>query len=334
MDFFTHIIVSVALANQIRQDEDSSRAFLLGGLTPDFDVFFTWLPALIPQLFILQHRGLFHTVFIAPFMVMAVILSTKHFEKTIFIKRLQVPFHGLHTKLSFKTVVWGMLGFCLHLFMDIITQGGLPLFYPLVDQRITSSTISVFDPVITILSSILVLRFLFRKITDPEKYSSIQFKRVATSISILFIFLLGIYGSFEVVTIVIHSPTSTSPDIIPIFRWTIKEKDKTISISYVNQLSQTPVKTYNYTSLTYNQSDWDFSAIESVIEEAKRTLDYQKFKFQLGSDTRIAWNVTFNEIEHLWEISCLDTLRDAQNRFYGLTASFIEAEVIIHLNQN
>ena len=55
MDFFTHIIVSVAIANTLSQDEDSHRAFIIGGIAPDVDILVSWLSVLIPQLFFL-HR--------------------------------------------------------------------------------------------------------------------------------------------------------------------------------------------------------------------------------------------------------------------------------------
>jgi len=335
MDFFTHIVISFAVANQLHQDEDSFRAFIIGGLAPDVDVLVSWLPALIPQLFILQHRGLFHTVFAAPFIVILLILSINYSKEFIFIKRLQKPFQELNIRLNSNTVIWGVIGFFLHLCMDIITQGGLILFYPLINQRITISIISVFDPLITLLSSVLVFRFVYSKLTGSNTHSLLQFKKAATSVTILFVILLGIYGFFQVTTIVNHSPSSTSPDIIPLFRWTVMERNKTISIHIINQLTQNIISTYNYSSLTYNQTYWDILSIESVVEQAKATIKYKRFEFQLGSDTRLAINVTFNEMENRWEISFLDTLHDAQNRFYGISNwSLMETEVVIYLNQS
>jgi len=334
MDFFTHIVVSVAIANQLTQDEDSQRAFIIGGLAPDIDVLIFWLPVLIPQLFVLQHRGLFHTVILAPFMAMALILSTRYYERYNFVNRLKEPFQEMITEFNPTTVIWGVLGFLLHLCMDCITQGGLHLFYPLIYQRIAISTISIFDPLITLLSSVIVLRFIYSKLTSSSTYSVSQFKKSAKSISILFVILLSIYGLLQVYTIVTHSPTSTTPDILPPFRWVVSKENNVISIHMVNQLTQEIVKTYNYSPLAYNQTHWNITIIEFIVEQAKGTITYKEFEFQLDSETRLALNVTFNEMENRWEIVFLDALRDAQNRFYGIPlGAFLNVEVVIHLSQ-
>jgi membrane-bound metal-dependent hydrolase YbcI (DUF457 family) len=334
MDFFTHIVVSATIANQLSQDEDSQRAFIIGGIAPDLDVLIFWLPALIPQLYILQHRGLFHTVILAPFMVMALILSTRYYERYNFINRLEEPFQEMITEFNPTTVILGILGFLLHLSMDCITQGGLHLFYPLIYQRIAISTISIFDPLVTLLSSVIVLRFIYSKLTGSRTYSVSQFKKSAKSISILFVILLSVYGLLQVNTIVTHSPTSTTPDIIPPFRWVVSEENNVISIHMVNQLTQEIVKTYTYSPLAYNQTRWNITIIESIVEQAKGTITYKEFEFQLDSETRLALNVTFNEMENRWEIVFLDALSDAQNRFYGiLFGGFLNAEIIIHLSQ-
>ena len=61
---------------------------------------------------------------------------------------------------------------------------------------------------------------------------------------------------------------------------------------------------------------------------------YKEFEFQLGSETRLAFNVTFDEIDNLWEIVVLDTLRDAQNKFYGIPSrGLFNTEVIVNLSQ-
>lgn len=332
MDIFLHIVVNAAVAHQLSQDENSQRAFVLGGIAPDMDVFLAWIPIIIPQLFILQHRGLFHTVFVAPFIVSALIFSTKYLKRFNFIQRLQEPFQAMYTELNYSTILWGVFGVFMHLIMDCITPGGLQLFYPFINQRITINLISVIDPLVSLLSSVIVLRFIYNKLISSSTYSFLQFKKSARSICILFVVLLTVYGFLEVNTIISHSPISTKPEIIPIFRWIHKEDHNTISISLVNQLTQKAVRTYNYSSLTYNQTIWNITTIDSIVNQAKDTFDYEEFKFQLESETYLAVNVTINEEENRWEISFLDTFQDAQLRFYGFPGgSFMEPEVIIHL---
>ncbi|MFX0207055.1 MAG: metal-dependent hydrolase [Candidatus Hodarchaeota archaeon] len=334
MDFFTHIVVSVALTNQLSQDEDSQRAFIIGGIAPDLDVLVFWIPVVIPQLYILQHRGLLHTVILAPFVVIALIFSTRYFKRFNCINRLEEPFQEMITEFNPTTVILGVLGFLLHLGMDCITQGGLHLFFPLINQRIAISTISIIDPLITLFSSVVVLRFIYSILSNSTTYSVSQFKKSAKYISILFVILLSFYGLLQFNTIITHSPTATTPGIIPPFRWFVNEKNNGISIHLVNQLNQKIVKTYNYSPLTYNKTRWNNIIIESVVEQVKGKLKFKEFEFQLGAETRLAFNVTFHEMENRWEIVVLDTLRDAQNRFYGIASGgFLNNEVVIHLSQ-
>ncbi|MFX0211013.1 MAG: metal-dependent hydrolase, partial [Candidatus Hodarchaeota archaeon] len=230
MDLFTHITVSVAIVTTLSHDEDSQRAFIIGGMAPDVDVLISWLSTLIPQLFFLQHRGLFHAVLVAPVITMVLIFLTKYSERFNYIKRFKERFQEMYTEFNSKTVFWGVLGSLIHLFMDFITQGGLHLFYPLIYQRISISTISVFDPLITIISSIIVLRFVYSKFMGSSTYSLSQVKKSVKLTSILFVILLIVYGLLQVNTVVVQSPISTTPDSIPIFRWVVSEENNFISI--------------------------------------------------------------------------------------------------------
>jgi inner membrane protein len=334
MDFFTHIIVSVVIANQLSNDNDSQRAFIIGGIAPDLDVLIFWLPAVIPQLYILQHRGLFHTVIMAPFIIMPLIYSTRYFKSFNFINRLKEPFQEMITEFNLTTVILGFLGFLLHLIMDCFTQRGLHLFFPLIYRRITISTISTIDPLITLFSSVIVLRFIYSTLTNSTRYSVSQFKKSAKSIFTLFVIVLSIYSLLQLNTIATHSSTTTSSDFIPPFRWIVIEENNVISIQMVNQLTQKIVKTYNYSPLTYNKTRWNITTVESVIEQAKGMFKYKEFEFQLGAETRLAYNVTFYEMDNRWEIVVLDTLGDAQNRFYGISyGGFLKNEVVIYLSQ-
>ncbi|UCG90582.1 MAG: metal-dependent hydrolase, partial [Candidatus Heimdallarchaeota archaeon] len=243
-----HIVVNAAIANQLSRDENSQRACILGGIVPDLDVIIAWIPFIIPQFFILQHRGLFHTIIAAPFIAGAMIVSTQLFRKINFVQRLDEPFKAIRTELNYRSFLWGVFGVFLHLILDIISYNGILLFYPLSDQRIALNLISVVDPLVSVLSGLIVLRFIYNKYIDSSTYSFLHFKKSARTISVLFVLLLVVYGSLQVNTIVTQSPISTKPEIIPLFRWMYTEDENEITISLVNQLTQDIIKTYNYAS--------------------------------------------------------------------------------------
>jgi membrane-bound metal-dependent hydrolase YbcI (DUF457 family) len=334
MDIFLHIVVNTAVAHQLSQDNDSRRVFILGGIVPDMDVLFAWIPIVMPHLFVLQHRGLFHTVFAAPFIVSILIFSTKYFKRFNFIQRLDEPFQALYTKLNFRTILWGVLGVFIHLIMDTITPGGLQLFYPFIDQRITINLVSVIDPFVSVLSSLIVLRFTYNKLIKPSTYTFSKFKKSSQSVTILFVFLLAVYGFLQVNTIVTHSTVSTKSEIVPLFRWVFHKDQDAITIQLVNQLTQNAVKTYKYPSLTFNQTAWNATIIDSIITQAKNTFEYKSFKFNLESEVYLAVNATFNGEENRWEVSFQNTFLDAQLRFYGFSDfSLMRTKEVIHLNQ-
>jgi membrane-bound metal-dependent hydrolase YbcI (DUF457 family) len=334
MDIFSHIVVNAAIAHQLSRDENSQRACILGGIVPDLDVIFAWIPFIIPQFFILQHRGLFHTVIAAPFIAGAIIVSTKFSRKINFGQRLDEPFKAIYTELNYRSFIWGVSGVFLHLLLDIISYNGIVLFYPFSEQRIALNLISVIDPLVSVLSGLIVLRFIYNKYIDSSTYSFLHFKKSSRSISMLFVLLIVVYGFFQVNTMAIQSPISTKPEIIPLFRWMHIEDENEISISLVNQLTQDIVKTYNYASLSYNQTAWNITSINSVVKAAKQTLDYKIFQYERTSEAYFAVNVTYNVEENEWEVSFLDTFQDAQFKFYGFpSGSFMEKEVSVRVSQ-
>jgi inner membrane protein len=334
MDFFTHIVINSAIASQFLRSENNQRAFILGGIVPDLDVIFVWIPLLVPQLFIFQHRGIFHTIFAAPFIVVALILSTKYFNIINFVKRLREPLQAMYTELNYCSAIWGILGVFVHLILDCITPGGLLLFYPVIQQRITLNLISYFDPIFLLLSSIIVLRFIYHKLISSSNYSFSHLKKSARPVFVLFVFLLTGYGILQFITVTTYSPMSTQPEFIPIFRWVSNEDQNTISIRLIDQLTQQIVRTFNYSSLTYNPTDGSLATINIIIRQAKDTLEYQKFKFQQESEAYLAINVTLNTEEARWEVSFLDTFQDAQFRFYGIPNElFMIAKTTIFLPQ-
>lgn len=334
MDIFSHIVVNAAISHQLSRDENSQRACILGGIVPDLDLISAWIPFIIPQLFFLQHRGLFHTVIAAPFIVCAMIVSTRFFRNINFVQRLDEPFKAIYTELNYRSFLWGATGVFLHLILDLISYNGILPFYPLSEQRIALNLISVIDPLISVLSGLIVLRFIYNKYINSSTYSFFHFKKSARSISMLFVLLLIVYGSLQVNTMVNQSPISTKPEIIPLLRWIYKEDENGVTISLVNQLTQDIIKTYNYAYITYNQTAWNITTINSLIKEAKQSLDYKIFQFERTSEAYFTVNVTFNEEENEWEVSFLDTFQDAQSKFYGFpTGPFMENEVIIRVSQ-
>lgn len=332
MDFFTHLVVSAAIAFTIFNDEDYQRAFIIGGIAPDFDVLIAWFPMLLPDLYFLQHRGLIHTVFFAPLAAALLIGATGRLERISDREAIQRLSQEIATPLTARTILMGTAGAFGHLFLDVLTTWGVPLFYPVLSTRFSLGVIPVFDPVVTLLSTAVVILFLYNQIRPPAGLSFGQFVRVSRGIGVLFCCLVLLYGSLQAYTLTTQSPTpaSSAPEVLAIYRWTLLEEDDYIRIHFVNQLTQEIEKSYSYPILTFNDTMWTVELIERVIDKAKTTTDYKAYDFQLDPESRVVYEVDFVDEEDIWEVRLINSLRDAQQRHYGFPDwSFFEDDTTI-----
>lgn len=332
MDFFTHVVVSAAVAFTIFNDEDYQRAFIIGGIAPDFDVLIAWFPMLLPDLYFLQHRGLIHTVFFAPLIAVLLIGATGWLGRISDRDAIQRLSQEITTPLTVRTILMGAGGSLGHLLLDLLTTWGVPLFYPFLSTRFSLGVIPVFDPVVTLLSTGVVVLFLYNQVRPPAGVSFGQFVRISRGIGVLFCCLVILYGSLQAYTLTTQSPTPTSstPEVLAVYRWTLSEEDDHIRIHFVNQLTQEVEKSYSYPILTFNDTLWTVEMIERVIAEAKTTTDYKAFDFQLDPESRVVYEVSFVEEEDTWKVRLINPLRDAQRRHYGLPNwSFFEEDTTI-----
>ncbi len=328
MDLFTHITVSVAIAYFLFPDDNRQRAFIIGGIAPDLDVLISWIPILSPELYVLQHRGLTHTIFFAPITAIIFIFLTQYVEKLT----SKESFHKIITPLNRQTSFSAFFGANLHLSLDLITYSGVPLLYPITSTRYSIGILTVFDPLITVLSAVLVFWVVIRQIKPNESFSFSKFVNYSQVTAGLFLILIFIYSSLFVYTIATQSPTTSSAEFIPIFRWILIEEEDQIHVHLVNQLFQDKVETYSYQKMSFNRTLWNDMTINSVMDEAKRTTDYKAFAFDLEPATRLVYEVKFNDEDGNWEVRITNTLRDAQRRSYGFLGSFFDHELIITVN--
>lgn len=323
-------MVSVAIGSTSHKDEDNQRAFIIGGIAPDFDVLVSWLPILWSELYFLQHRGLFHTVFFAPVVAAALIGLTGYLGRVSDKNLIQTASQRIATPLTSRSIAAGFFGSIMHLLMDWISVRGVVLFYPLDSTRYSLSVISVIDPIITLLSTALLILWLYGQVKQSYSFSFPKFVKFSRLISVLFVCLVAFYGSLQFYTLTTQSPTSSTPALLPIYRWVLHEESDQMIVQIVNQLTQEVEKSYSYPILTFNQTLWTEEMIETVIDAAKDTLDYKAFEFQVDPETRLVYEIEFVAKKAKWEVSITNVLQDAQRRYYGmLDWSLFEREKII-----
>lgn len=162
MDLFTHFIVPFILLFFLKSRYKLEGAF--GGISVDFDFFIIFVGILFPQLFVFTHRGITHS-FVFGFVsavIFLFIITRGPVQKTIgrMIKR------DLNLTFTYKTILIAYFGVLIHLLLDFLTTGGIPLFYPFSLTRF-SGELYYYTDAITTLAALVVLGCLYFKI-DPR----------------------------------------------------------------------------------------------------------------------------------------------------------------------
>ena len=130
-------------------------------MAPDIDIIFSFVPILAPQLYLLSHRGVFHSfTAVWPMVLLAFFMVTRDPMK-IAIKRFMK--YDVELKISARTVAFGCLGAMTHLFVDYLTQDGPMLLFPFAETRYSLNLFSYSSDVILVPFGFLVIFFSTRR---------------------------------------------------------------------------------------------------------------------------------------------------------------------------
>jgi inner membrane protein len=161
MDPFTHAIVPYLASRGARARKSDRFAALIGGIAPDLDIIFSYIPILAPQLYLLSHRGLFHSFAAMWLMVLlAFYLVTRDPMKRA-IKRFMK--YDVELEISMRTVAIGYLGAVTHMFVDYLTENGPTLFFPFTEARYSLNLFSYNSDMILVPFGFLILFFSTRR---------------------------------------------------------------------------------------------------------------------------------------------------------------------------
>ncbi len=162
MDSLTQIVLGAAVGEVVCGKKTGNRALILGaigGTIPDLDVFLT--AYLDPVQALYAHRGFSHSIFF-PFIIAPILgwILSKIYHR-LEMNRLD------WTKLMFWTIF-------THPLLDIFTNYGTGLFYPIWHERIAFNTIFVVDPLYTLpLLIAFIFTFFLRKDNLKRRYIAI-----------------------------------------------------------------------------------------------------------------------------------------------------------------
>lgn len=333
MDFFTHVVVGIAVGRLIFKNPNHQKAFILGIMAPDFDVFIAWLPFLIPipELVILSHRGITHTLFFIPWIIPFLIYGTRYLTDIKRFKRLEKIFQDSQISLTRSTWIIGTAGSYLHFAMDTINPQGTILFYPFSTERITFSTMSFFDPILTLLTGAFFFWYLYKKVYKGQAPAFKTIDRYTRTATVLFFVLLSSYAFMKMTTVNNYQPESSIPGFVSVQRWIIVDEGDTYKVELINQLTQQVDRTFMYQKVSWNQSLWSQADIEAVIMDAQQTREYRNFVFSTSPETRLVYNVTMDIEDNNWVVEVTDVFEDVQviNRGFESLPSFMSKIEII-----
>jgi membrane-bound metal-dependent hydrolase YbcI (DUF457 family) len=290
------------------------------------------LPALVSELVILSHRGLFHTLFFMPFVISILIYGTRYVSDIKRFKRLENLLKETEISLTKRTWLIAITGSYLHLSMDTINPQGTILLFPISTERISFSTMSFFDPIITILSGVFVFWFLYKKVYKDHVISTKFIDRYTRTVTILFIVILSGYALMQIRTVNNYQPETSTIGFFSFQRWLIEDQNDELKVLLVNQLTQQVERTFFYQKMSWNDSQWSESEIRSTISDAEQTQEYQNFLFRLNPDTILIYNVISDLEENIWIVEITDVFEDIQSKYWNFESSpFSSPSIVIEI---
>ena len=179
MDLITHFLVPYIILFFANSENKLEGAF--GGISIDFDTFIVFIGVIFPQLFIVTHRGITHSFifgFISALIFLYILTRTK-VQKLIGI----VIRRNLDLKFTKKTILLAYFGVLIHLILDFLTTGGIPLLYPFSITRYSAEIYSYIDPFTTVAALIVLATIYFR--------IDIRYKKAAMIIFIVMLISIG-----------------------------------------------------------------------------------------------------------------------------------------------
>jgi inner membrane protein len=216
VDSFTHSLVTGLLIFTAGRS-DLIVWGVLGGVILDLDVLLFPLSDPFPSWFILTHGGITHTLIGAAFVSAGFYLVVQRVLSGSFVQSRLLPrFPGAGMYITRNTSSYAlfamMMGAFLHLGLDCCAMPGLPLFYPISQQKYTLGMLSGVSGILLFMSLIIVGLLLSGRVTPRHlKIYAILFLAVL-------LFSAGMKLYVSTVT-----TGMTVPTLNPFFWWIIEE---------------------------------------------------------------------------------------------------------------
>ncbi len=246
MDLFSHALLPYLLGNFFKRNKKEVTSLVLGGITPDFDVFILWINFVYPTFFLIAHRGITHSLFFGFFTGIAVL----YLASCGIVKNKVQRYIDYEPIFSSRTIAFAFAGVIIHLFLDYATTQGIPLLYPLYTTRYAAEVFFYIDIPLTIVSSAIVI-FLFKK---PLQKDTMKFL-------IIFLIVFAGMGALRIgektsaEQFFHNAEIKVYPAMNPFDWYAITEDRNEISIFEYNGLSRTLQYSETVSALSISKGD-------------------------------------------------------------------------------
>lgn len=296
MDLFTHFIVPFAILVFLKfKDVKDRLSGAFGGISVDFDVILFAIGFLIPELFIFTHRGITHS-FIFGF-VTAVIFIYIISRPQIYGLINYVIKRDIKVEFKWRTIGLAYFGVLTHLFLDFLTTGGIPLFYPFSLTKYTAN-LYYYTDVLTAIVALAVLVILYLRLNP-------KYKKIALAgFMIMLISFGGIRACEKMDTINSQTLSDgytqiTAYPTSDMFTWNVVESN-----------GGSKYRVFTYHTLEKQSSELkeveNLTIINGTYESAQTAINYantlpevQRFKWNSfytcirAEETSNRWNITY-----------------------------------------
>lgn len=301
MDLFTHFIVPFAILTLLKIKGFNVKDRLsggFGGISVDFDVILFAVGFLAPELFIFTHRGITHSFIFG--LVTAIIFiyiisrpSVNGFIGHLIRRDIKVEF-------SKRNVLLAYFGVLTHLFLDFLTTGGIPLFYPF-SLTLYTANLYYYTDLVTAIIALAVLIILYLRL-DPK------YKKIALlGFMIMLISFGGIRGYAKMDTISSQTLSDgynqiTAYPTSDMFTWTVVESDggTKYRVFTYNTLQKESFNLREFNNLTVRNGTYE--SAQETIKYADTLPEVAKFRWNSpytiinATKTSTGWNVTYSDI--------------------------------------
>lgn len=301
MDLFTHFIVPFAILTLLKVKGFSVKDRLsggFGGISVDFDVILFAVGFLSPELFIFTHRGITHSFIFG--LVTAIIFlyiisraSINGFISHLIRRDIKIKFNK-------RNVLLAYFGVLTHLFLDFLTTGGIPLFYPFSLTRYTAN-LYYYTDLVTAIVALAVLIILYLRL-DPK------YKKIALLGFMIMLISFGGIRACEKMDALSSQTLSdgytqiTAYPTSDMFTWTVVESDggSRYQVFTYNTLQKKSSNLKEVKNLTVKNGTYE--SAQEAIKYANTLPEVEKFHWNFpyttinATKTNSGWNVTYSDL--------------------------------------